>query len=143
MCSEIFNGVLLFFFLPEREVFLEELDDGLGVSEGFFINVIDLLKSIGEGFLTEFTGLLVVVHDLVVEDREVKSKSESNWVARVEGLRAGLGQLIVLKCSVFNTFELIGLGALSNVSIVISNHLIEEGLGFVSGGNFHALILND
>ena len=133
---------MLFFFLPEREIFLEELDDGFGISEGFFINVIDLLEGIGEGFLTKFAGLLVVVHDLVVEHGEVKSKSESNWVARVEGLRACLGQLVVLKGSILDTFELISLGALSNVSIVISNHFVEERFGFVSGGNFHALVFD-
>jgi hypothetical protein len=52
MSSEVFDGVLLLFFLPEGEVLLEELDDGLGVSEGLFIDVIDLLESIGESGLT-------------------------------------------------------------------------------------------
>jgi len=35
--------------------------DGLGVSGGFFINVIDLLESIREGGLTKLTSLLVVM----------------------------------------------------------------------------------
>ena len=88
--SEVFNGVLLFLLLPEGEVLLEELDDGLGISEGLLINVVDLLESIREGLLSEFTGLLVVVHNLVVEHGEVEGKTKSDWVAGVEALRAGL-----------------------------------------------------
>ena len=126
--SEILNGVLLLFLLPEGEVLLEELDDGLGISEGLFVNVVNLLESIREGLLTEFTGLLVVVHDLIVEHGEVKGESKSNWVAGVEALRAGLGELIVLKCAIFDTLKLVGIGTLSDVSIVVSNHLLEECL---------------
>ena len=64
----------------------EELDDRLGISEGFFIDIIDLLQSFGQSLLTEFTGLLMVVHDFVVEHREVQSESESNGVAGIETL---------------------------------------------------------
>ena len=45
-CSEVFNGVLLFLLLPEGEVLLEELDDGLGISECLFINIVDLLEGV-------------------------------------------------------------------------------------------------
>ena len=86
ICSEIFDGVVTLFLLPEAEVLLEEFDDGLGISEGFFIDIIDLLQSFGQSLLTEFTGLLMVVHDFVVENREVQSESESNGVAGIETL---------------------------------------------------------
>jgi hypothetical protein len=45
LCSEIFNGVLLFFFFPEREIFLKKLNDRFGISESFLVNIIDLFKS--------------------------------------------------------------------------------------------------
>jgi hypothetical protein len=134
---------LLFLFLPEREILLEELDDRLGVSEGFFINVIDLLEGIRECGFTKFTGLFMVVHHFVMEYGEVESKTKSDWVASVEGLGGALGELIVLEGSTFDGLELIRSGTLSNVSVVISNHLVEEGLGFVGAGNLHALIHND
>ena len=74
---------MLLLLLPEGEVLLEELDDGLGISEGLLVNVIDLLESVGEGLFSELAGLLVVVHDLVVEHGEVQSKTQSNWVAGI------------------------------------------------------------
>ena len=39
--------------------------------------------------------------------------------------------------------ELVGLGALGYVSVVVTNHLVEESLGLVGGGNLHALLVND
>ena len=82
--SQIFNCILTVFLFPERKVLLEELNDGLGVSEGFLIDVINLFESLSEGALSEFTGFLVIVHDLVVEDRLVEGKSESRGVAGVQ-----------------------------------------------------------
>jgi hypothetical protein len=109
---------LLFLFLPEREILLEELDDRLGVSEGFFINVIDLLEGIRECGFTKFTGLFMVVHHFVMEYGEVESKTKSDWVASVEGLGGALGELIVLEGTTFDGLELIRSGTLSNVLIL-------------------------
>jgi len=140
--SEVLDGILLFFLLPEGEVLLEELDDGLGVSEGLFINVVNLLEGIREGLLSELAGLLVVVHHLVVEDRKVEGKTKSNWVAGVEALGAGLGELVVLKGAIFDGLKLVGIGTLGDVPVVVSDHLVEEGLGLVGGGDLHALVLD-
>ena len=85
----------------------------------------------------------MVVHNFVVENGEVKSKSKSDWVAGIQGLGAGLGKLIVLEGSVLDGVELITLGALSNVSVVVTDHLEEECLGLVGSGLTHALVLND
>ena len=84
--SEVFDGVLFFLFFPEREVFFKELNDGLGISESLLVNIVDLLESIRQSSLSEFAGLLVVVHNFVMEDREVKGKSKSDWVACVKTL---------------------------------------------------------
>ena len=81
--SEVFDGVLFFLFFPEREVFFKELNDGLGISESLLVNIVDLFEGIGQRLFSKFTSLLVVVHDLVVEDREVKGKTKSDWVAGV------------------------------------------------------------
>jgi hypothetical protein len=134
---------LLLFFFPEGEILLKEFDDGFGISEGFLIDVINLLESIRESGFSEFTGLLVVVHNFIVEDREVKSKSKSDWVAGIQRLGRFLSMLIVFEGTIFDDIELITLGALSNVSVVISDHFVEEGFGLIGGGNTHALSLND
>ena len=134
---------MLLLFLPERKVLLEELDDGFGVSEGFFVDIIDLLKSIRQSLLSKFAGLLVVVHNFVVENGEVKGQSESDWVARVKGLRRLVGKLVVLEGTVLDGIELITGGALSNISVIITDHLVEEGFGLVSGSLGHARVLDN
>ena len=65
--SEIINGVLIIFLLPKREILLEELDDRLGVSEGLFVDLVNLLECVTESLLTKGASGLVVTHDLVVE----------------------------------------------------------------------------
>jgi len=93
---------LLLFLLPEGEILLEELNDGLGISEGLLIDVVNLFESIREGLLTKLTSLLVVVHNFIVEDGEVKSKTKSDWIACVEALGGGLGELVVFKSAIFD-----------------------------------------
>jgi hypothetical protein len=134
---------LLLFLLPEGQVLLEELDDGLGISEGLLIDIVDLFEGIGQGGLTKLTGLLVVVHHFVVEHGEVQSKTKSDWVAGVQRLGGSLCKIVVLEGAIFNSLEFIGLSALSDISIVVSNHFIEESLGLVGGGNLHALVLDN
>jgi hypothetical protein len=141
--SEVLDGVLLLLFFPEGEVLLEKLDDGLGISESFLVDIIDLFERVGQSLLTKFASLLVVVHHFVVEHREVESQTQSDWVAGVQTLRRGLGELIVLESSFLDIIELVLLGALGDISVVVSDHFVEEGLGLVGGGHLHALLLND
>jgi len=41
---------------------------------------IELLESLVEGILGELLGLLGLLTDLVVEDREVECETEPNWI---------------------------------------------------------------
>jgi hypothetical protein len=82
--SEVLDGVLFFLFFPERKVFLKELNDGFGISESLLINIVDLLEGIRQSSFSEFASLLMVVHNFVMEDREVKGKTKSDWVACVK-----------------------------------------------------------
>ena len=79
--------------------------------------------------------MLVVVHNLIVEDREVKGKTKSDWVAGIQGFALSAGLLVVLKCSIFDCFKLISNGAFSDISVVVTSHLIEESLSLVGFGN--------
>ena len=85
----------------------------------------------------------MVVHYFVVEDGVVEGESESNWVAGVERFGGGLGFLIVIEGAFLYALELISSGTFGNVSIVITNHLIEEGLSLIGGGNLHALLADN
>ena len=38
---------------------------------------------------------------------------------------------------------MISVGAFSNVSVIITDHFVEEGLGLISAGNFHARSFDD
>jgi hypothetical protein len=51
--------------------------------------------------------------------------------------------LIVFKSTILDGIKLITFGALSNVSVIVSNHFVEESFGFISLSLFHALTLDD
>ena len=85
----------------------------------------------------------MVVHHLVVEHGEVQSETQSNWVACVQTLGGGLGKLIVLEGAILDGIELVLQGALGDVPVVVTDHLVEEGLGLIGGGDLHALVLDD
>ena len=141
--SKVLNSVLIFFFFPKRKILLKQFNDWFSISESLFINIINLLKGIGESLFTKITGLLVVVHNFVMEDREVKSKTKSDWVAGVQRLRSGLCKNVILKSSIFDLFDIIFSGALCNVSIIVTDHLVEESFGFISGCDLHTWVFDN
>jgi len=140
-CSEVLDSILTVLFLPERQVLLQQLDDGLGISKGFLINVINFLEGLRESLLTKGASLLMVVHDLVVEDRVVESETESDWVAWIKALGKLIGLLVAFEGSLLDSLELVLRCGLSNVSVVVSDHLLEEGLRLVLSGKLDALAL--
>ena len=80
--SEVVDLVsTLLLILPQGQVLLEELDDALGVTEVVLLKLVNLVESILEGLISKFASSLVVLHDFVVEDGEVKGKTELDWVA--------------------------------------------------------------
>ena len=141
--SEILDGVLLLFLLPEREVLLEQLDDALGISESLLIDVIDLLEGVGQSGLTKLARLLVVVHHLVVEHGEVQSKTQSDWVAGVQTLGSLLSLVVVAEGSLLDGLELVSLSALCHISVVVTDHFEEETLGLIGGCHLHAGLLHN
>ena len=69
----------------------------------------------------------MVLHDFVVEDGEVEGESEADGVAGWELDLVGL--VVVLEGVLLDALEVVTLGILSDVSVVVTNHLDEEGLG--------------
>ena len=50
--SKVFDGIVAIFLLPEADVFFKKLDDGFGISEGVFVDIINLLKCVGQSLLS-------------------------------------------------------------------------------------------
>jgi len=70
LSSQVVNLVvrIFLFLLPECEVFLEELNDALGVSEVIFLELIDFVKGFLESLVSKVACGLVILHYFVVED---------------------------------------------------------------------------
>jgi len=80
--SQVIDGIItLLFFLPEGQVLLEELNDALGVTEFAFFELINPFECGLEGVIGQLACFAVILHHLVVEDREVKSESKLDGVA--------------------------------------------------------------
>jgi hypothetical protein len=120
-------AVVLLFLLPEGQVLLEELDDALCVTEIVFLEFINLVESFLKGAVGELAGGLVVFHHLVVEDREVKGETKLDGVAWWE---LNLVSFVVsFERVLLDLLKLGILGVLSDVAVVVADHLDEEGLG--------------
>ena len=128
--SEILNGVvvvIIILLFPEGEVFLEELNDGLGITEVVFFELVDLVEGLLERLVGDLASLLVVLHDLVLEHGEVKGETESDGVAGLES--DAVGFVVGLEGIVLDLLEVVTLGVLSDVAVVVTDHLDEESLG--------------
>ena len=84
----------------------------------------------------------MVVDDLVVEDREVESEAKANGVAWVKSLGELVSLIICFKCTILYALELVLGGRLGNISVIIADHLLEEGLGLVLSCKLEAFVLN-
>lgn len=83
LSSQVLNVVISVAFLlfPESKVLLEKLNDGLGVTEGLLIDVVNFVHGVLESGLSQLACLFVVLHHLIVEDREVEGESQLDGVA--------------------------------------------------------------
>ena len=141
-CSEVLDSVLTVLLLPEGQVLLQQLDDGFGISKGFLVNVINFLEGLRESLLTKGACLLMVVHHLVVEHGVVEGKTQSDWVAWIETLGELVGLLITFESAFLDLLEFVLGSRLSDVSVVITDHLLEEGLGLILSGKLDAFVLH-
>ena len=93
--------------------------------------------------LAQFASLCVIVLYLVVEHREVQRESQSDRVARPEVLVADfLGGGVLLLGACLDLLEFSSLRALGDISVVVTGHLVEEGLALAVAGLREALVLD-
>jgi len=118
----------ILFLLPEGQVLLEKFDDALGVTEIVFLEFVNLVEGFLKSAVSEFTGSLVVLHDLIVEHREVQGETELDGVAGWESNLIGL--VVCFESILLDCLKLGTLCVLSDVAVVVADHLYEEGLGF-------------
>ena len=141
--SEVVDLVIavLVLLAPEGEVLLEELNDGLGITEVVLLELINLVESLLEGGVSEGASISVVLHDFVVEDREVESKTKLDGVA--SGKFYAVSFVVSAKGSLLDFLKFGILGVLRDVAVVVTNHLDEEGLGLTVAGLGEDLIVDD
>jgi hypothetical protein len=136
--SEVIDCVVTgLFLLPEGQILLEELNDTLGITEVVLLELVDFVEGLLESLVGEIAGDLVILHDLIVEDREVKGKAELDGVAR--GERNLVGFLVGLESVLLDGLEEGICRVLSDVAVVVTDHLDEEGLGLTLAGLFKHL----
>ena len=121
--------IALLFLFPEGEVLLEELNDALGIAEVVLLELVDLVESLLESAISELASLGVILQDFVVEDGEVQGEAELDWVAwgKIDSVSLLVGYLGGL----LDLLKLGVLGVLSDVTIVVTDHLDEESLGLI------------
>ena len=120
------------FFLPESEIFFEELNDRFGITEVFFRDLINLVKSTLQGLLGKLASSLLILHDLVVEYGEIQGETKLDGVAR--GKVDLLSLSVSLEGLVLNLLKFVTLCGLGDVAVIITYHLDEESLGLVLAG---------
>ena len=127
--SEVVDLVIavLVLLAPEGEVLLEELNNGLGITEVVLLELINLVESLLEGGVSEGASISVVLHDFVVEDGEVESKTKLDGVA--SGKFDAVSFVVSAKGSLLDFLKFGILGVLRDVAVVVTDHLDEEGLG--------------
>jgi len=54
-----------------------------------------------------------------------------------------VSQVVELEGSILHGLKLISLSALSNISIIVADHFLEESLGLVSDSSLHAAVLDN
>jgi len=140
--SQVIDLVIaLFLLLPESQVLLKELNDALCIAEVILLELINLIKSLLQGTVRQLTGLGVILEHLIVEDTEVQGEPELDRVA--SGKINGIGLLIGLLCLLFYLLELCIFRVLSDVAVVITDHLDKESLGLVGTFAIEDAIVDD
>jgi len=141
--SQVVNGgAITFLFLsPESQVFFEKFNDTFGIAEVVFLELIDLLECFLESLVGKLASLAVILHHFVVKHREVESKAELDRVA--SGKVDIVGGVVCFEGRLLDLLELVISGVFGNVTIVVANHLYEEGLSLSFAGLVQYLGLDD
>ncbi len=122
-------GVLLF-LLPESQVLLEELNDALGVAEVILLELIDLVEGGLQSVISQLASNGVILKHFVVENREVEGETELDRVA--SGKVDVVGLFVSFFSLLLDVFEHLIFSVLSNIAIVVTDHLHEESLGLIA-----------
>ena len=103
------------------QVITEELHDEGGVLVALLAEGVELSNSVVKGSLGEVASLVGGVENLVVEDREVQGKSETDGVGRGEVSLGNLGGVLVsLERLVGGGLALVTKSELGEVTVVVT-----------------------
>ena len=100
-----------------------------------FREVFNVSNGIIKSLFSHFTSFTWLIHYLIIKDREVKGKSESDWVGGLEVLVGEVSGVIIGGESFFSDFLVsFTFGVLSDVPVVVTFHLEEEDFAFGTVG---------
>jgi len=118
-----------FLLFPESQILLEQLNDAFGVTKVLLVQLVDLVQGRLERPICDFAGTSVVLEDLVVENGEVQREAQLD---RIAGGKVDLVCLLItLESLLLGLIELVPGGVLTDVAIIVANHLHEEGFGVI------------
>lgn len=101
-------------------------------------------NSVIKSKLGQVAGLVGGVQDLVVEDGEVKGQAEADGVGRGEVSLGDLGGgLVGLQGVVGSTLAAVANGELSQVTVVVTLHLVVEDLGLAGLSGLDEVVVQD
>ena len=94
-------------------------------------DLINISNGIIKGLFGQLTGFAWVVLNLIVEDRVVEGKTESNWVGCFKVFLSFFSGRFVSFMGIISSFIMFSSrGVFRDVSIIISFHFVIEDLSF-------------
>merc|ERR1719443_1344959 len=122
-------AIALFIRGPQSQVVAEQLHDECGILVRLFGNIVKLRNRLLEGLACHLASFIRLVEHLVLEDREVERKAETDWMRdRQIFLGDLLGSFIRPLCVLRCRSLCVAFTVLRNVAVVIGLHLLVEDL---------------
>ena len=111
---------------PESKIISKQLHYSGRVPILFLLEGLQVGDGIIESVFSQFAGNVWLSLDLVVENTEVESQSQSNWVSGLQFLCLIGSDLVGVACFLNNVFTLVPCHELTQVSEIVSLHLLIE-----------------
>jgi len=139
--------LIVFFFFgvrgPQGNVVPKKLHDESAVLVGLVRQGLELLNGVIESLLGKLDGIVRGVHDFVVENAEVQSKTKTDGIGGEELLRHFRGSFVGNEGVVSGLLARLTRGRFSKISVVVTLHLVVKDLGLGRGRGLDKALVKD